>query len=66
MNTLFYQLIFSAKTTRWFELLEILETTEQGTVAILVKSTGFGSRTIMKNVKVLKGYFGDTIQLIGD
>ncbi|MFR0814105.1 hypothetical protein [Enterococcus casseliflavus] len=66
MNTRFYQLIFFAKTTRWFELLEILETTEQVTVAILVKSTGFGSRTIMKDVKVLKGYFGDTIQLIGD
>lgn len=66
MNPLFYQLIFNVKTTRWFELLEILETTEQVTAAILVESTGFGRRTIMKDIKELKVYFGETIQLLGD
>lgn len=66
MNSLFYQLIFNVKTTRWFELLEILEMTEQVTAPIFVESTGFGRRTIMKDIKELKEYFGETIQLIGD
>jgi len=66
VSTLFYQLIFNVKTKRWFELLEVLEETEQTTAPSLVEHTGFGRRTIMKDIKELKDYFGETIQLIGD
>ncbi len=66
MNMLFYQLIFNVKTKRWFELLGVLEEAEQTTAPSLVEHTGFGRRTIMNDIKELKDYFGDTIQLIGD
>lgn len=66
MHSLFYQLIFHVKTKRWFELLAVLEENEQTTAPILVAHTGFGRRTIMKDIKELKNFFGETIQLIGD
>lgn len=66
MHSLFYQLIFTVKTKRWFELLAVLEEAEQVTAPSLVTHTGFGRRTIMKDIKALKDFFGETIQLIGD
>lgn len=66
MHSLFYQLIFTVKTKRWFELLAVLEEAEQVTAPSLVAHTGFGRRTIMKDIKELKNFFGETIQLIGD
>lgn len=66
MDPLFYQLILNTKTKRWLILLEILEQTEEVTAPALVKQTQFSRRTIMKDIKTLKDYFGETIQLIGD
>ncbi|MBE9897186.1 M protein trans-acting positive regulator [Enterococcus casseliflavus] len=66
MHSLFYQLIFHVKTKRWFTFLEVLEENEQTTASNLVAHTGFGRRTIMKDIKELKDFFGETIQLIGD
>lgn len=66
MHSLFYQLIFTVKTKRWFTLLEVLEENEQTTAPNLVAHTGFGRRTIMKDIKELKDFFGETIQLFGD
>ena len=66
MEVLFYHLILNVKTKRWLTLLEILEETGEVTAPALVKETKFGRRTIMKDIKALKAYFGETIQLIGD
>lgn len=66
MEALFDHLLLNAKTKRWMILLEILEETEEVTAPALVKETQFGRRTIMKDIKALKAYFGETIQLIGD
>lgn len=66
MDDLFDHLILNVKTKRWLILLEILEETEEATAPALVKETKFGRRTIMKDIKALKAYFGETIQLIGD
>lgn len=66
MDSLFYQLTLNAKTKRWLILLDILEQTEEVTATSLVKQTQFSRRTIMKDIKTLKEYFGNTIRIIGD
>ncbi|MDB1717858.1 helix-turn-helix domain-containing protein [Enterococcus entomosocium] len=66
MASLFYQLIFNEKTKRWFKLLAVLEEYEQVTAQTLVEHTTYGRRTIMKDIKELKEFFANTIQLVGD
>ncbi|MGM0294549.1 helix-turn-helix domain-containing protein [Enterococcus sp. AZ062] len=66
MQTLFHQLIFTTKTKRWLILLATLEEEEHVIAQNLIEQTGFGRRTILEDLKAIKVYFSDSIQLIGD
>ncbi|MFW8668140.1 helix-turn-helix domain-containing protein [Enterococcus entomosocium] len=66
MDSLFYQLIFHAKTKRWFQLLEIMEENEHILAQHLIDQTQAARRTVLSDIKEIKTYFGDTIQLTGD
>ncbi|MGH1894785.1 helix-turn-helix domain-containing protein [Enterococcus entomosocium] len=66
MDSLFYQLIFHTKTKRWFQLLEIIEENEHILSQKLIDQAQVARRTILNDVKEIKDFFGDTIQLIGD
>jgi hypothetical protein len=66
MDNLFYQLIFHTKTKRWFQLLEIIEENEHILAQKLIDQTQVARRTILNDVKEIKEFFCDTIQLTGD
>lgn len=66
MDSLFYQLIFHAKTKRWFQLLEIMEENEHILAQHLIDQTQAARRTVLNDIKEIKTYFGDTLQLTGD
>ncbi|MES5415765.1 HTH domain-containing protein, partial [Enterococcus mundtii] len=66
MHILFDHLVMADKTKRWLLLLATLEEEEHVTAQTLAKQTGFGRRTIIEDIKVIKDYFGERIHLIGD
>lgn len=66
MTRLFKQLIYKTKTRRWFDLLILLEQKEHVMVKEFVDQTHYTRRTILKDVKELKTYFGSSILWIGD
>lgn len=66
MQALFHQLVFTAKTKRWLTLLEVLEEEEHVIAQTLIDQTGFGRRTIMADMRAVRAYFDETIQLVGN
>ncbi|MEB5953109.1 hypothetical protein [Enterococcus innesii] len=66
MDSLCYQLIFHAKAERWFQLLEIMEENEHILAQHLIDQTQAARRTVLDDIKEIKIYFGDTLQLSGE
>ncbi|MGL9768954.1 helix-turn-helix domain-containing protein [Enterococcus sp. DIV0806c] len=66
MHSLFDHLVMADKTKRWLVLLATLEEEEHVIAHTLIEQTGFGRRTIIEDMKAIKYYFGERIQLIGD
>lgn len=66
MNTLFYDLIHTVKTKRWFVLLDQLEEQSVSTAGELAKLADCTIRTVQVDAKEIKRYFGQTIRLMGD
>ncbi|MGL9768999.1 helix-turn-helix domain-containing protein [Enterococcus sp. DIV0806c] len=66
MHSLFDHLVMADKTKRWLVLLATLEKEEHVIAQTLIEQTGFGRRTIIEDMKAIKYYFGERIQLIGD
>ncbi|MGM0322463.1 hypothetical protein [Enterococcus sp. AZ058] len=65
MDSLYCQLIFHAKAERWFQLLEIMEENKHILAQHLIDQTQAARRTVFDDIKEIKIYFGDTLQLTG-